>query len=61
MFKECVENLLASVWFQALKDFKKDQNNDNLRVWILNEGRSICVPHFSRSEAEEVLNEYLSK
>lgn len=61
MFKECIENLLAAVWFQALKDFKKDQNNNNLRVWILNEGRSICVPHLSKREAEGVLNEYISK
>lgn len=56
-----VENLMASVWYQSLKDFKNDQNDEYLRDWILNEGRCICVPHFSRGEAEEVLNEYLSK
>lgn len=61
MFKECIENLLAAVWFQALKDFKKDQNNNNLRVWILNEGRICFVPHLSKREAEGVLNEYISK
>lgn len=61
MYVECVENLLAAVWYQALKDFKKDQKNDFLRYWIINEGRCICAPHLSKREAEEVLNEYLSK
>lgn len=61
MCEEAIRNLLAAVWYQALKDFKKEQKNDSLRNWIINEGRSICVPHFSIREAEEVLNEYLSK
>lgn len=61
MFSDCMRVLLAAVWNQALKDFKKDQKNDFLRNWIINEGRCICVPHFSKREAEEVLNEYLSK
>ena len=61
MYKECVENLLAAVWYQALKDFKKVQKNEYLRSWIINEGRCICAPHLSKREAEEVLNEYLSK
>lgn len=51
--------LLAAVWYQALKDFKKEQNNDYLRDWIINEGRCLCVPHLSKRETEEVLNEYL--
>lgn len=61
MFNDCVEKLLAAIWFQALKDFKKDQNDEYLREWILNEGRCLCVSHFSKKEAEEVLNEYISK
>lgn len=56
-----IYNLLAAIWNQALKDFKKDQKNEYLRDWIINEGRCMCVPHFSKKEAEEVLNEYLSK
>lgn len=56
-----IENLMVAVWYQSLKDFKNDQNDEYLRDWILKEGRHICVPHFSRREAEEVLNEYLSK
>lgn len=54
-----MRNLLAAVWYQALKDFKKEQNNDYLRDWIINEGRCLCAPHLSKREAEEVLNEYL--
>lgn len=61
MFDDCVKNLLAAIWFQALKDFKRDQKNNYLRVWLINEGRMICVPHFTIREVEEVLNEYLSK
>lgn len=61
MYEEAMRNLLAAVWYQSLKDFKKEQNNDYLRGWILNEGRCICVPHFNKREAEEVLNEYISK
>lgn len=61
MFNDCVKNLLAAIWFQALKDFKKDQNNEYLREWILNEGRCLYVSHFSKKEAEEALNEYISK
>lgn len=61
MYEEAMRNLLAAVWYQSLKDFKKEQNNDYLRDWITNEGRCICVPHFSKREAEEVLNEYISK
>ena len=61
MYEEAMRNLLAAVWYQSLKDFKKEQNNDYLRDWIINEGRCICVPHFSKREAEEVLNEYISK
>ena len=61
MYEGAMINLLAAVWYQALKDFKKKQNHEYLRDWILNEGRCLCVPHFSRREAEEVLNEYLSK
>lgn len=61
VFEDCIKNLLAAIWFQALKDFKKDQKNDFLRDWIINEGHCLCVPHFTRREAEEVLNEYLSK
>lgn len=61
VFYDCVKNLLAAIWYQALKDFKRDQKNDYLRDWLINEGREICVPRFSRREAEEVLNEYLSK
>lgn len=61
MFNDCMRLLLAAVWYRALKDFKKNQNNEYLRGWILNEGRCLCVPHFSRREAEEALNEYLSK
>lgn len=60
MCEGAMRNLLAAVWYQALKDFKKEQNND-LRDWIINEGRCICVPHFSKREAEEIINEYLSK
>lgn len=56
-----MRNLLVAVWYQALKDFKRDQQNDYLRDWIINEGREICAPHFSRRNAEEVLNEYLSE
>lgn len=58
---EAICNLLAAIWNQALKDFKKEQKNEYLRDWIINEGRCLCVPHFSKREAEEVLNEYLSK
>lgn len=54
-----MRQLLAAVWFQALKDFKKEQNNDYLRDWITNEGRCLCVPRLSKEEAEEALNEYL--
>lgn len=61
MCEDTMRNLLAAVWYQALKDFKKNQNNEYLRGWILNEGRCLCAPHFSRREAEEALNEYLSK
>lgn len=61
MYEEAMRNLLAAVWYQSLKDFKKEQNDNFLREWIINEGRCICVPHFSKKEAEEVLNEYLSK
>lgn len=56
-----MRNLLAAVWYQALKDFKRDQKNDYLRGWLINEGRMLCTPHFSRRDAEEVINEYLSK
>lgn len=59
MSEETMRNLLAAVWYQALKDFKKEQNNDYLRGWIINEGRCLCVPHLSKREAEEALNEYL--
>lgn len=59
MYEEGVRNLLADVWYQALKDFKKDQKNEHLRCWIINEGRCVCVPHLSKREAEEVLNDYL--
>lgn len=59
MFNECVDNLLAAVWYQALKDFKKDQKNEHLRRWIINEGRCLCVSRLSKREAEEALNEYL--
>lgn len=51
--------LLAAVWYQALKDLKKEQNNDYLRGWLINDGRCLCIPHLSKREAEEVLNEYL--
>lgn len=61
MYEEAMRYLLAAVWYQALKDFKKEQNNDYLRGWIINEGRCLCVPHLSKREAEEVLNEYISK
>lgn len=61
MYEEAMRNLLAAVWYQSLKDFKNEQNNDYLRDWIINEGRCICVPHLSKREAEEVLNEYISK
>ena len=61
MFEDCIKNLLTAIWYQALKDYKKDQKNEYLRGWIINEGRRICVPHLSKKEAEEVLNEYLSK
>lgn len=61
MYEEAMRNLLAAVWYQSLKDFKKEHNNDYLRDWIINEGRCICVPHLSKREAEEVLNEYISK
>lgn len=59
MYEDTMRNLLAAVWHQALKDFKRDQKNEYLREWIINEGRRICVPHLSKREAEEVLNEYL--
>lgn len=59
MYDQSIKNLLAAVWFQALKDFKKEQKNESLRDWIINEGRCICTPHLSKREAEEVLNEYL--
>ena len=59
MCEKVMRNLLAAVWYQALKDFKKEQNNDYLRDWIINEGRCLCVPHLSKRESEEVLNEYL--
>lgn len=61
VFEDCIKNLLAAIWYQALKDFKRDQKNDYLRDWLINEGREICAPHFSRREAEEILNEYISK
>lgn len=61
MYEGPMRNLLAAIWYQALKDFKKDQKNNFLRAWIINEGRCICVPHFTKREAEEVINEYLSK
>lgn len=61
MYEEAMRNLLAAVWYQSLKDFKKEQNNDYLRDWIINKGRCICAPHLSKREAEEVLNEYISK
>lgn len=61
MFDDCIKNLLAAIWHQALRDFKRDQKNNYLRGWLINEGRSICVPHFSRREAEKIINEYLSK
>lgn len=61
MFDDCVKNLLAAIWYQALKDFKRDQKDNYLRAWLINEGRMLCVPHFSIREAEEALNEYLSK
>lgn len=59
MCVEAMRNLLAAVWYQGLKDFKKEQNNDYLRDWIINEGRCLCTPHLSKREAEEILNEYL--
>lgn len=61
MYEEAMRNLLAAVWYQSLKDFKKEQNNDYLRDWIINEGRCICAPHLSKRESEEALNEYISK
>lgn len=61
VFDDCVKNLLAAIWYQALKDFKRDQKNDYLRDWLINEGREIYVPHFSRRNAEELINEYLSE
>ena len=60
MHEKAVRNLLAAVWYQALKDLKKDQKNEYLREWLINEGCCICVPHLTKREAEEVLNEYLS-
>lgn len=59
MYEDAMKNLLAAIWYQALKDFKKDQKNEYLRCWIINEGRCLCVPRLSKREAEEVLNEYL--
>lgn len=61
MCEEAVRNLLSAVWYQALKDFKKDKRNDDLRDWIINEGCSLCVPRLSKREVREILNEYLSK
>lgn len=61
MFNDCIKNLLVAVWYQALKDFKKDQKNDYLKDWIINEGYYLCVPHLSKREVREILNEYLSK
>lgn len=61
MYEDTMRNLLAAVWYQALKDFKRNQKNEYLREWIINEGRCICFPHLSKREAEVVLNEYLSK
>lgn len=61
MYEAAMRNLLAAIWYQSLKDFKKEQNNDYLRDWIINEGHCICVPHLSKREAEGVLNEYISK
>lgn len=61
MYEEAMRNLLAAIWYQALKDFKKDQKDNFLRAWIINEGRCLCVPHLTIREAKEVLNEYLSK
>lgn len=61
MFDDCTKNLLAAIWYQALKDFKRDQKNDHLRDWLINEGCMLCTPHFTRREAEGALNEYLSK
>lgn len=61
MFYDCIINLLAAIWYQALKDYKRDQQNDYLRDWLINEGRMLCTPHFSTREAEEVINEYISR
>lgn len=61
MYIDDVENLYAAIWFQALKDFKKEQKNEYLRDWIINDGRCKFVPHFSKREVEKILNEYLSK
>lgn len=61
MCEEAMRNLLTAVWYQALKDFKKVQKSEYLRDWIINEGRCICVPHLSKREAKEVVNEYISK
>lgn len=61
MYEDTMRNLLAAIWYQALKDFKNKQGDNFLRAWIINEGRCICVPHFSKKEAEEIINEYLSK
>lgn len=61
MYEDNIRNLLVAVWYQALKDFKKNQKNDYLRDWLINEGCMVCTPHFTSREAEEVLNEYLSK
>lgn len=61
MYEKAMRNLSAAIWGQALKDFKKDQKNEYLRDWLLNEGRIMFVPHFSKREAKEIINEYLSK
>lgn len=61
MYIDCVKNLLAAIWYQGIKDLKKDQKNEYLRDWIINDGRCLCTPHLSKREAEEILNEYLPK
>lgn len=56
--------LAYSVWLQGLKDLKKNVKcNDRgiLKDWLLNEGRMLYTPHISKSEAEVMINEYLSR
>ena len=31
MYEDAMRNLLAAIWYQALKDFKKDQKNEYLQ------------------------------